>query len=125
MTRPLAVVPLAVTLAFVAPHVPAPGVGAPGADARSTGVLGIARAQAQIRVPARPPRLTSWQVQRFGRAAGTGGVCAYYSGYERTGRTNRNVFRRRACFPDRAQCRRWLYWAQSYYPQRELLKRCR
>ena len=75
---------------------------------------------------ASPAPLTRWQVQSSGFGPGRGGVCAYYSGYERLGLPrNKNVFRRRACFTSRAQCQRWLYWAQSYYPQRELLKRCR
>lgn len=73
---------------------------------------------------AAPARLSQWQVQRAGSRRG--GVCAYYSGYRRLGsRRNKAVFRRRACFPSRAQCFRWLYWAQSYYPIRELRKGCR
>ena len=115
MTRLFLAVPLAIAFAIAAPILRTP-----------VAQTGATDAHAQIRVPARPPRLSRWQVQRSGRAAGTGGVCAYYSGYERLGSPrNKNVFRRRACFPSRAQCRRWLYWAQSYYPQRELLKRCR
>lgn len=120
----LAALAFVLTALALAPPGPAPlDPASLGPAPLVTGLLAIGTAHA---APSRPARLSRWQVQRLGTGPGGAPVCAYYSGYERLGRPrNKNVFRRRACFRSRAQCRRWLYWAQSYYPQRELLKRCR
>lgn len=76
-------------------------------------------------VQARPAFLSEWQLYRFGAGPGGGAVCAYYSGYRRLGSyRSKAVFRRRACFPNRSQCFRWIYWAQSHFPIRELRKGC-
>ena len=35
-----------------------------------------------------------------------------------------NRIRREACFPTVSQCRNWLYWAQTYFGDVRLTRRC-
>lgn len=61
-----------------------------------------------------------------GSGPGAGGVCAYYSGRKGGGRLGiRETFARRACFPSRAACERWLYRVQTEFPTTGLRKGCR
>lgn len=70
--------------------------------------------------------LNGTALQRAGGPAGSGGVCAYYSGARGSGRDAfQDVFRRRACFPTTAACRSWLYGVQTRYPVTYLRKGCR
>ena len=63
---------------------------------------------------------------RAGGPAGSGGVCAYYSGNRASGtRSLKEQFRRRACFSTRAACESWFYRVQSTYPVTHLRKPCR
>ena len=66
------------------------------------------------------------QLQRAGGPAGSGGVCAYYSGINSPGRDGlKESFVRRACFPTAAACQSWLYAVQTRFPVTRLRKGCR
>lgn len=64
-------------------------------------------------------------VNTAGGPAGSGGVCAYYSGTQSSGNRGPNLtLRRRACFSSLSACRAWLYRAQTRFPVTQLRKGC-
>ena len=73
---------------------------------------------------AQSPRLSVVQVVR----GGTGGpVCGFIKARSDSAVSNGryNLIVKQACFRSRAQCRNWLYWAQTYFGRVMSRRTCR